>query len=100
MCASRCERSARVAGRRTDAGACPPRWRGSATHGRTTQVLRVPCVADDYLIEVLADPAHEEHKERLEWLGLNSADEFDPAAFDLAKVNSALSALATVLVKG
>jgi len=53
-----------------------------------------------YLVEILADPAHEEHQERLEWLGLNSADEFDPAAFDLAKVNSALAALATVLVKG
>jgi Plasmid pRiA4b ORF-3-like protein len=53
-----------------------------------------------YLVEILADPAHEEHQERLEWLGLNSVDEFDPAAFDLAKVNSALAALATVLVKG
>ena len=53
-----------------------------------------------YLVEILADPAHEEHKERLEWLGLNSAYEFDPAAFDLAEVNSALSAFATVLVKG
>lgn len=53
-----------------------------------------------YLLEILADPAHEEHKERLEWLGLSSADEFDPAAFDLEEVNSALSALATVLVKG
>jgi len=53
-----------------------------------------------YLLEILADPAHEEHKERLEWLGLDSADEFDPAAFDLAEVNSALSGSATVLVKG
>ncbi|MFR0367336.1 plasmid pRiA4b ORF-3 family protein [Streptomyces sediminimaris] len=53
----------------------------------------------DYLIEILADPRHEEHEDRLEWLGLDSADQFDPAAFDAAQVNSALSTLATVLVK-
>jgi Plasmid pRiA4b ORF-3-like protein len=52
------------------------------------------------LLEILADPAHEDHKEHLEWLGLTSADEFDPAAFDLDEINSALSPLATVLVKG
>ena len=52
------------------------------------------------LIEILADPAHEEHKERLEWLGLDSGDEFDPAAFDVDDVNEALSGLAKVLVKG
>lgn len=52
-----------------------------------------------YLIEILADPHHEEHEDRLEWLGLNSADQFDPAAFDAAQVNSALSAYATVLVQ-
>ncbi|GHJ40493.1 plasmid pRiA4b ORF-3 family protein [Streptomyces sp. TS71-3] len=53
----------------------------------------------DYLIEVLADPHHEEHEDRLEWLGLGSADQFDPAAFDAAQVNSALSALTNVPVK-
>ncbi|MFF3517989.1 plasmid pRiA4b ORF-3 family protein [Streptomyces sp. NPDC002573] len=53
----------------------------------------------DYLIEILADPRHEEHEDRLEWLGLDSADQFDPAAFDAAQVNSELSALATVLIK-
>lgn len=53
----------------------------------------------DYLIEILADPRHEEHEDRLEWLGLDSADQFDPAAFDAAQVNSALSALTTVLIK-
>ncbi|MFD7407717.1 plasmid pRiA4b ORF-3 family protein [Streptomyces sp. NPDC059866] len=53
----------------------------------------------EYLIEILSDPSHEEHEDRLEWLGLDSADEFDPAAFDTAQVNSALSPLATVLVK-
>ncbi|MFF8883156.1 plasmid pRiA4b ORF-3 family protein [Streptomyces flaveolus] len=53
----------------------------------------------DYLVEILADPQHEEHEDRLEWLSLDSADQFDPTAFDAAQVNSALSALATVLVK-
>jgi len=53
----------------------------------------------EYLTEILADPGHEEHKDRLEWLGLDSADQFDPAAFDAAQINSALSTHATVLAK-
>lgn len=51
------------------------------------------------LLAVLADPRHEDHEERLEWLGLSSARDFDPAAFDLDAVNDALSAIAKVLVK-
>jgi hypothetical protein len=50
------------------------------------------------LLEVLADPAHEEHAERLEWLGLDSADAFDPEAFDLAEINGALSGYARAVV--
>lgn len=53
----------------------------------------------DYLLEVLADPKHEEHEDWLEWLGLDSADQFDPAAFDLTRTNAALAGLATVLIK-
>ncbi|MFE2992241.1 plasmid pRiA4b ORF-3 family protein [Streptomyces sp. NPDC059262] len=53
----------------------------------------------EYLIEILADPKHEEHDDRLEWLGLDSADQFDPAAFDLAEVNTALSGYTAVLIK-
>jgi hypothetical protein len=49
------------------------------------------------LLEILADPSHPEHDERLEWLGLSSAGELDPAAFDEAAVNLALPA--RVLVK-
>lgn len=45
-----------------------------------------------YLLEVLDDPQHPEHQERLEWLGLASADELDPAAFDHAELNRALPA--------
>ncbi|MFD4977911.1 plasmid pRiA4b ORF-3 family protein [Streptomyces sp. NPDC058424] len=52
----------------------------------------------DYLIEILADPSHDEHEERLEWLGMNTADQFDPAEFDLAEVNKALSDYQSVLV--
>jgi hypothetical protein len=47
----------------------------------------------DDLLEILGDPAHEEHQDRLDWLGLDSADRFDPAAFDLAQANAALSRL-------
>jgi hypothetical protein len=46
------------------------------------------------LLAILANPQDDEHKDRLEWLGLDSAEEFDPAAFDLAEVNAALAALA------
>ncbi|ONI79558.1 hypothetical protein ALI144C_26115 [Actinosynnema sp. ALI-1.44] len=43
------------------------------------------------LQEILADPEHEDHKRSLEWLDLDSADDFDPARFDLAEVNRRLS---------
>lgn len=38
------------------------------------------------LLEVLADPTHEEHADLLEWLG----KPFDPEAFDLAETNANL----------
>lgn len=38
------------------------------------------------LIQILADPKHEEHEEMREWIG----GEFDPEAFDLGEVNEAL----------
>lgn len=41
------------------------------------------------LIDVLADPAHPEHADRLEWLGLTSAAQFDPARFDLDDIRQA-----------
>jgi hypothetical protein len=43
------------------------------------------------LREILADPAHDEHARMLEWLGLRSASQFDPAAVDVDEVNAALS---------
>jgi hypothetical protein len=51
------------------------------------------------LVEILADPRHEGHEERLEWLGLDSAGQFDPDAFEVAGVDTALSGFAAVLVK-
>lgn len=42
------------------------------------------------LLEILADPEHEEHQNRLEWLGLSKPDEFDPAHFDLTEANRRL----------
>ena len=45
------------------------------------------------LLEVLGDPEHAEHEQRLEWLGLADASEFDPAYVDLAAINAALSHL-------
>ncbi|MCW3046491.1 MAG: hypothetical protein JWO74_775 [Solirubrobacterales bacterium] len=42
------------------------------------------------LRETLADPTHEEHAEMLEWLDLESADDFDPTAFDVDRVNALL----------
>ncbi|RNI24256.1 plasmid pRiA4b ORF-3 family protein [Flexivirga caeni] len=44
-----------------------------------------------WLMEVLADPGHEEHADRLDWMGLDTADQFDPAAFDVAEVNGVLA---------
>jgi Plasmid pRiA4b ORF-3-like protein len=45
------------------------------------------------LVEILADPRRPEHRERLEWLGLGEASQFDPAVFDVDEVNGALAKL-------
>jgi hypothetical protein len=42
------------------------------------------------LRETLADPAHEDHADMLEWLGIESAAEFEPRAFDADGVNTVL----------
>jgi Plasmid pRiA4b ORF-3-like protein len=52
------------------------------------------------LCEILADPGHPEHTDRLEWLGLESAEQFNPAEFHLAEVNETLSRRARVLLRG
>jgi len=42
------------------------------------------------LLAILADPANQEHASMLEWLGLESADEFDPAEFDADELSEIL----------
>ncbi|WP_211192787.1 plasmid pRiA4b ORF-3 family protein [Actinoplanes sp. TBRC 11911] len=45
------------------------------------------------ILEILADPDHPDHDERLEWLDLESADEFRPDEFDAAAVTRLLTAM-------
>ncbi len=40
------------------------------------------------MLEIVADPEHEEHDERTEWLG----DDFDPEAFDAEALTAAMQA--------
>jgi hypothetical protein len=61
-------------------GACPPEDCGGAW-GYTD------------LKATLADPSADEHEERLEWLGLAEASDFDPAAFSIDEVNARLARL-------
>lgn len=42
------------------------------------------------LRETLADPSDVEHAQMLDWLGLDSAADFDPAQFDVGEVNVVL----------
>jgi Plasmid pRiA4b ORF-3-like protein len=62
-------------------GACPPEDCGGAWGYAS-------------LKEALADPDHEEHEDLLDWLGLDSAADFDPAQFSLDEVNARLSRIA------
>lgn len=45
------------------------------------------------LLEILDNPAHEEHQDRLEWLGIDRPDQHDSAHFDTDEVNDAFTAL-------
>lgn len=45
------------------------------------------------LLEILADPKHDEHEEMQDWLG----DEFDPEAFSLEEINRRLAYLAAAI---
>jgi hypothetical protein len=61
-------------------GACPPEDCGG------------PPGYED-LRKILADPADGEHDAMVMWMGLEYASEFDPAAFDIERVNSELGAV-------
>jgi hypothetical protein len=43
------------------------------------------------LLEIMEDPNHPEHSDRLEWLALESAAEFDPVRFNPAEITEALT---------
>ncbi|MFU8850800.1 IS1096 element passenger TnpR family protein [Micromonospora sp. SL1-18] len=42
------------------------------------------------LVEILGDPTHPEHRDRLDWLGLDDPSDFDPARFNTKAVTEAL----------
>jgi Plasmid pRiA4b ORF-3-like protein len=42
------------------------------------------------LKETLDDPRHDDHADMLDWLGLDSAEHFDPGACDLVEINEVL----------
>jgi Plasmid pRiA4b ORF-3-like protein len=62
-------------------GACPPEDCGGAWGYAN-------------LKEILARPSHEEHEETLDWLGLDTAAEFDPGELSIGEVNDRLGRLA------
>jgi len=62
-------------------GACPPEDCGGAWG-----------YAD--LKEIMADSSDKEHQDRLDWLGLDTAEEFDPHEFSVDEVNLRLSRVA------
>ena len=63
-------------------GACPPEDCGGAWGYADVK-------------EIVADPRREDHDEMLDWLGLESAEEFEPAACDLVEINEALDMTVT-----
>jgi len=63
-------------------GACPPEDCGGASGYADVK-------------EIVADPRREDHDEMLDWLGLESAEEFEPAACDLVEINEALDMTVT-----
>jgi hypothetical protein len=60
-------------------GACPPEDCGGPP-------------GYERLREILADAGDEEHEDMVMWMGLEHASEFDPAAFDIERVNRRLGA--------
>jgi len=45
------------------------------------------------LVEILKDPEHDEHESYVEWLGLESGEDFDPKEFYVEEVNAHLRTL-------
>jgi hypothetical protein len=61
-------------------GACPPEDCGGAWGYAE-------------LKEILADPSHEDHQDMLDWLGLDTGEDFDPTEFSVTEVNARLRPL-------
>lgn len=74
-----------------DASASYPRCTGGRRAAPPEDCGGIWSFAD--LLDVLADPAHPEHRNTLDWLGLDKATEFDPAAFDAQAITTALARL-------
>jgi hypothetical protein len=51
------------------------------------------------MLNVLANPDHQEHESMLMWLGIETAADYDPERFDFDLVNMDLSYMSRVLVK-
>ena len=51
------------------------------------------------LMNTLANPRHENHAQKLWWLGISSPAELDPDRFDLDEANSYLAGISKVLIK-
>jgi hypothetical protein len=78
-----------------ESGVAYPRCTGGRRAGPPEDCGGVWGYAD--MLNVLANPEHEEHGARLAWLGIDAAAQYHPGAFDLHVVNLDLSR--RVLVK-
>lgn len=76
-------------------GVAYPRYTGGRRAGPPEDSGGVWGYAD--MLNVLANPAHEEHEARLSWLGIETPAEFDAQAFDAEVVN--LDLTRRVLIK-
>ena len=49
------------------------------------------------LLDAVNDPAHPEHEDRMDWMGMEEGETLDPEKFDLAEINERLSRFQGVL---
>jgi hypothetical protein len=51
------------------------------------------------LLNILANPRHQDHEQMLRWLGIGSPAEFDPAGFDLEAANQYLAGVSKTSIR-